>query len=855
MICGKKCCCFILAAAMTVSWCTCFSLNITAEEIYVPDDGSMKNIEIAKVTTAPTMDGQVDYSYTKIFDISGADTWYHKSYGDGNMRWVKDNHAPVDFNTEAGRYDAATNPERTSSEWYNSRLEGYASWDATNLYLCVVVTTPHKINDNPAGVNSWAGDNMEVAAHNYSRNAATKFVFSQVQGELQVYPAATDGLGAIQRRKTYDTTKTIAQKGVEPDGGIYITETGYVYELTLDWSIGFGITATENASIPFNVAVNFNDAAADMDTSCGIQAGAGIYNEGGKVDLLTRSLNQYLGFALKLVDILTCEHYDTEWVGYKEFSETEGSGEVRKVCKDCGEIIATKYLDHLAPKVVDVNCKSIRVFDISGFEYRLKGGQWQKTGFFDNLLPETEYIIEYRFENSEQIYSLTAKTRHVDSDGKWKYNETEHFHTCTCGYKLDILSHKGGEATCKTRATCEVCGTLYGKTDMTNHKNIVLQGDYSPTCKDKGYSGDRVCLDCNTVVENGHEIPANGIHIQADSKWKYDENGHFRICDICRAEFDRENHKGGEATCKDRATCETCGKTYGGLDTNNHKNYLITESNANFHWQKCTGCGLSYDLKNHIYTNARDKMCDVCNHIREIHEESFCSSCSGYGTVEHQYKCSNCKGQGTVKDGQEPQTEYCTTCWGSGGFESDMPKTCPDCKGYGGSCLGECYRGHQYWLNQTKDGKCPTCKQDCRPGTLKYYTICKKCNGCGQIKEKKFIKCKACNGEGKRTVFVNKYKTCSSCSGSGKKIQRIQCSACSGTGNILGDVNGDGIVNNYDRLLLTRWLAKWPEALEQGIIEAAADVNCDGKVNNLDRLILTRHLAHWAEYATLPYVG
>ena len=70
---------------------------------------------------------------------------------------------------------------------------------------------------------------------------------------------------------------------------------------------------------------------------------------------------------------------------------------------------------------------------------------------------------------------------------------------------------------------------------------------------------------------------------------------------------------------------------------------------------------------------------------------------------------------------------------------------------------------------------------------------------------------------------------------------------------LLGDVNGDGIVNNYDRLLLTRWLAKWPEALEKGIIEAAADVNCDGKVNNLDRLILTRHLAHWAEYATLPY--
>ena len=136
---------FILAIAMVVSFSTCFSLNTTAEETYVPADGTMKNIEVAKVTTAPTMDGQVDDSYTKIFDISGADTWYLKPDGENGLVWARDNHATVDYNSEARRYDAETNPDRTSSEWYNSRLEGYAAWDATNLYLCVVITTPHKI--------------------------------------------------------------------------------------------------------------------------------------------------------------------------------------------------------------------------------------------------------------------------------------------------------------------------------------------------------------------------------------------------------------------------------------------------------------------------------------------------------------------------------------------------------------------------------------------------------------------------------------------------------------------------------------------------------------------------------------
>jgi len=70
---------------------------------------------------------------------------------------------------------------------------------------------------------------------------------------------------------------------------------------------------------------------------------------------------------------------------------------------------------------------------------------------------------------------------------------------------------------------------------------------------------------------------------------------------------------------------------------------------------------------------------------------------------------------------------------------------------------------------------------------------------------------------------------------------------------LYGDVNGDGTVNNKDRLVLTRYLAKWTDYPEEIINMAAADVNGDGKVNNLDRLILTRHLAKWTGYEELPY--
>lgn len=71
---------------------------------------------------------------------------------------------------------------------------------------------------------------------------------------------------------------------------------------------------------------------------------------------------------------------------------------------------------------------------------------------------------------------------------------------------------------------------------------------------------------------------------------------------------------------------------------------------------------------------------------------------------------------------------------------------------------------------------------------------------------------------------------------------------------IIGDVNGDGNVNNLDRLVLARYLANWSDYPAEMIDMTAADVNCDGLVNNRDRLILARYLAHWADYPEIPLI-
>ena len=67
---------------------------------------------------------------------------------------------------------------------------------------------------------------------------------------------------------------------------------------------------------------------------------------------------------------------------------------------------------------------------------------------------------------------------------------------------------------------------------------------------------------------------------------------------------------------------------------------------------------------------------------------------------------------------------------------------------------------------------------------------------------------------------------------------------------VSGDASGDGVVDAKDRMLLSRYLAKWKGY--ENIDVKAADVNNDGEVNAKDRMILARHLAKWKGYETLP---
>ena len=146
-----------------------------------------------------------------------------------------------------------------------------------------------------------------------------------------------------------------------------------------------------------------------------------------------------------------------------------------------------------------------------------------------------------------------------------------------CGDKLEsgkvipAAGHKGGTATCKDKAVCEVCRQPYGELNKNNHTGgTEIKDAKDATCTVNGYTGDTYCKGCGDKLERGTVIPAAG-------------------------------HKGGTATCKDKAVCEVCRQPYGELDKGNHadlkkvdaKKATYTKEGNITYWY-CDGCGKYY---------------------------------------------------------------------------------------------------------------------------------------------------------------------------------------------------------------------------------------------------------------------
>ena len=129
--------------------------------------------------------------------------------------------------------------------------------------------------------------------------------------------------------------------------------------------------------------------------------------------------------------------------------------------------------------------------------------------------------------------------------------------------------------------------TLTAKWTVCDHKGSTAQ----PTC-----TTPAICTACGgTLAALGHEW----------GPWTSGGNNtHTRACKRDGTHTETKDCSGGTATCKDKAKCAVCGKTYGELDAKNHADLKHVPAKAatrtaegNIEYWHCDGCNKYYSDK------------------------------------------------------------------------------------------------------------------------------------------------------------------------------------------------------------------------------------------------------------------
>ncbi len=212
-----------------------------------------------------------------------------------------------------------------------------------------------------------------------------------------------------------------------------------------------------------------------------------------------------------------------------------------------------------------------------------------------------------------------------------KFDNKNHWYECSCGDKNGLEEHIPGQAATETTAQkCTVCafevtpalGHIH-KAHLTkvskNEASCVAEGNkeyYSCSCGRKFWD-----IDAQNEINDSAEIKINKLDHEFE-RLKHDSNKHWYECS-CGETDGEELHKGGTATCTEKAKCLVCGEEDGTFKAHN---YSTLKFDVISHWYECE-CGEKSGTENHkggAATCSKKPVCDECEQV--------------YGELkEHQY--------------------------------------------------------------------------------------------------------------------------------------------------------------------------------------------------------------------------
>ncbi len=354
-------------------------------------------------------------------------------------------------------------------------------------------------------------------------------------------------------------------------------------------------------------------------------------------------------------------------------------------CEVCGQLYGELNPDHHTGSVEIQNYKEPAVEEegYSGDEVCTECRKVLRKGNILARLPQAH----------THIFDLS------DIELPYQYDDTHHWKECTCGVHSGSETHVFGDYEYDHThhwRTCSVCGR---------------------TAAEEHIFEDGKCRECGAEVE---------VHTH-EYQWNSDGSMHWQECE-CGEVLNRENHRGGEATCTARAVCEVCGEPYGSIsgthtwsDASSRRTFKepsctetgykaryctecgaeYTEDNDReiipalghdyaengnwlsddvFHWQVCTreGCGNEGKKSAHVINQDFDctteLRCDVCGRVVEEARQHNWSSELTYTAENHYYQClnENCSEKKDLKEHSIQHSTNCLEGWTCGecGYQS-----------------------------------------------------------------------------------------------------------------------------------------------------------------------------------------
>ena len=218
-------------------------------------------------------------------------------------------------------------------------------------------------------------------------------------------------------------------------------------------------------------------------------------------------------------------------------------------------------------------------------------------------------ISNHEDANQDHVCDLCGKviSNHEDADkdhvcdhcGKVISNHEDANKDHVCDYCEKVISnHEDADKD----HICDLCGKTISNHEDADNNHIC---DYCEKVISNHEDADKdhVCDHCGKVISN-HE-DANKDHV-CDLCGKtisnHEDADKDHVCDYCGKVI--TNHIGGKETCRDKAVCEVCGKSYGKLDPKNHTDLkhfpakaATEDADGNIEYWYCSGCNKYYSDK------------------------------------------------------------------------------------------------------------------------------------------------------------------------------------------------------------------------------------------------------------------